>query len=93
MLLTGQVFSRGCLAGTVAYFVSGFFYMVGSRLCDALSRCCHFRADMTLQGIIDLYHFLIGPTHIIYFCDHTKRGYLIVASGGMNAVLGSGSGP
>jgi hypothetical protein len=26
--------------------VSGFFYMVGLRLCDALSRCYHFWADV-----------------------------------------------
>ena len=85
--------SVGCLAGTLAYFVSGFFYMVGLRLCDAPSRCRHFRADMTPQGVIDLYHFVVGPTHIIYSCDHTKCGYLIVSSRGLNAVLGSGSGP
>jgi hypothetical protein len=48
---------------------------------------------MTPQGVIDLYHFVVGPTHIIYSCDHTKCGYLIVSSRGMNAVLGSGSGP
>ncbi len=48
----------GCLAGTLAYFVSGFFYMVGFRLCDALSRCRHIWADMTPQGVIDLYHFI-----------------------------------
>lgn len=85
--------SVGFLAGTLAYFVSGFFYMVGLRLCDAPSRCRHFRADMTPQGVIDLYHFVVGPTHIIYFCNHTKHEYLIVSSRGMNAILGSGSGP
>ena len=58
MLLTGQVFSVGCIAVTLAYFVSGFFYMVGLRLCDALSRCRHFWADVTPQGVIDLYIFL-----------------------------------
>jgi len=67
--------SVGFLAGTLAYFVSGFFYMVGLRLCDAPSRCRHFRADMTPQGVIDLYHFVVGPTHIIYSCDHTKCGH------------------
>ena len=50
----------------LAYFVSGFFYMVGLRLCDALSRCRHFWVDMTSQGVIDLYHYPFGgPTHVI----------------------------
>jgi len=40
--------------------------MVGLRLCDALSRCRHFWADVTPQGVIDLYHFLVvGPTHMM----------------------------
>ena len=34
--------SVGNPAGTLAYFVSGFFYMVGLRLCDSLSRSRHF---------------------------------------------------
>ena len=29
--------SVGCRSGTLVCFVSGFFYMVGLRLCDALS--------------------------------------------------------
>ncbi len=45
--------------------------MAGLRLCDALSRCRHFWADVTPQGVIDLYHFLVvGPTHIIFLRSH-----------------------
>ena len=44
--------SVGCLAGTLAYVVSGFFYMVGLCLCKALSRCHHFWGGMTSQGVI-----------------------------------------
>ena len=53
----------GCPASTLAYFVSGFFYMVGLRLCEALSRCHHFWDNMTSQCVIDLYHFPFGSTN------------------------------
>ena len=55
--------SVGRPAGAQAYSVSGFFYIVGLRLCDALARCRHFWVDMTSQGVIDLYHFLCGRTN------------------------------
>jgi hypothetical protein len=47
--------SVGSPVGTLAYFASLFFYMVGL--------CCHFWGDMTSQGVIDLYHFLFGSTN------------------------------
>jgi hypothetical protein len=55
--------SVGRPTGTLAYFVSGFFYMVGLCLCEALSRCRRFWGDMTSQGVIDLYHFPFGSTN------------------------------
>ena len=55
--------SVGYPAGMLAYFVSGFFYMVGLCLCDALSRCRHFWGGMTSQGVIDLYHYSFGSTN------------------------------
>ena len=79
--------------GMLAYFVSGFFYMVGLRLCDSLSRSCHFWGVCDSSRCYRPVPFLCGSTNscsIIY--DHVF-GYLIVSSRGMEAVFGIGSGP
>ena len=79
--------------GMLAYFVNGFFYMVGLRLCDSLSRSCHFWGVCDSSRCYSPVPFLCGSTNscsIIY--DHVF-GYLIVSSRGMKAVFGIGSGP
>ena len=55
--------SVGYPAGMLAYFISGFFYMVGLCLWDALSRCHHFWGGKLSQGAIDLYNYLFGSTN------------------------------
>ena len=79
--------------GMLAYFVSGFFYMVGLCLCDSLSRSCHFWGVCDFPRCYRPVPSLCGSTNscsIIY--DHVF-GYLIVSSRGMKAVFGIGSGP
>jgi hypothetical protein len=60
--------SVGRPVGMLAYFVSGFFYMVGYAyvtLCQEVVTSGEF---VTPQGVIALYHFcVVVPTHVVLF--------------------------
>ena len=54
--------SVGHPVGMLANFVSGFFYMVGLRLCDSLSRSCHFWGVSDFPRCYRPIPFLCGST-------------------------------
>ena len=85
--------SVGLPAGMLAYFVSGFFDMVGLHLCGSTSDVATSGESYDLPRCyrpVPLLVVVPNSCNIIY---DPAFGYLIVSSRGMKAVLGIGSGP
>jgi hypothetical protein len=51
--------------GTQAYFVSGFYYMVGLRLCDTLS-VSEDDVASRVQGVVPIPIVFLVPTHVVF---------------------------
>ncbi len=75
----------------LAYFVSGFFYMVGLRLCGSTSDVAASGDD--LQRCYRPVPLLVAVPNSCNITYDPAFGYLIVSSRGMKAILGIGSGP
>ena len=57
--------SVGRPAGVQAYFVIGFYYMVGLRLCDTLRMTLHLGSKALYP-----YQMFLVPTHVFFYNDH-----------------------
>ena len=78
---------------TLAYFVSGFFYMVGLRLCGSTSDVATSGESYDLPRCYRPVPLLVVVPNSFNIIYDPAFGYLIVSSRGMKAILGIGSGP